>query len=390
MPDGSWTWNVGDGKRRLDYRATPERQPISDGVWHQLAFSFDRSSREARLYHDGRNVAIYDISDFGRVGLRAPAWVAVPGPRFTPGPRFEGEVADFAMTPRALSPDEISDTWARRGERPRPPEAPRELRVLTWNILHGGREDGQVVGLRRTLEAIRDSGADVAALQEAWGSGPYLADALGWHLYVRSYNLVILSRFPIVDTHPLFSTTGLAGVTLDLGHARRLAVFTLWLDHLPYYRDGLDASVGARALVDGERETRQRQIGEILRLMLPSVAAAGETPLVVAGDFNSPSHLDWTENTASRHFGMVVPWPVSRAMLRAGFVDSYRAAHPDPVATPGRTWSPRFEDDFEDRIDFVYFQGGGIELRGASVLDRHPERWPSDHAAVLTHFALQR
>lgn len=89
--DGSWEWQilgpahheeegpkkkaattVGMMFRGIDrdnpsysYQATPERQPINDGRWHQLAFTLDRQIQEARLYYDGRNVAIYDTGWLG-------------------------------------------------------------------------------------------------------------------------------------------------------------------------------------------------------------------------------------------------------------------------------------------------------------------------------------
>ena len=34
-----------------------------------------------------------------------------------------------------------------------------EFRVVTWNIWHGGREDGERVGPQRVIEVIRESGA---------------------------------------------------------------------------------------------------------------------------------------------------------------------------------------------------------------------------------------
>ena len=63
------------------------------------------------------------------------------------------------------------------------------------------------------------------------------------------------------------------------------------------------------------------------------------TPVIVTGDFNSPSHLDYTKAAIGLRPALIdeVPWPVSQRMLAAGFTDSFRAAHPDPVARPGLT-----------------------------------------------------
>ncbi|MFC7742143.1 hypothetical protein ACFQXA_16065 [Nocardiopsis composta] len=88
----------------------------------------------------------------------------------------------------------------------------------------------------------------------------------------------------------------------------------------------------------------------------------------------------------------------------AGLTDSFREAHPDPVAEPGITWSPLFPrrdgatgaEEPQDRIDFVYY-AGGLDVRGSETLvagdpqvypDHADNEWTSDHAAVMTAFAL--
>jgi hypothetical protein len=111
-------------------------------------------------------------------------------------------------------------------------------------------------------------------------------------------------------------------------------------------------------------------------------------PTFLTGDFNTPSHLDEP-----------FPWPVSRALTGAGFRDSYREAHPDPVARPGFTWTagtppPRIrKEETVDRIDWVIARGPATtvssslvgELGGPDV-DVGLERWASDHRAVASTF----
>jgi endonuclease/exonuclease/phosphatase family metal-dependent hydrolase len=75
-------------------------------------------------------------------------------------------------------------------------------------------------------------------------------------------------------------------------------------------------------------------------------------------------------------------------MAKAGFVDAYRTANPDPVVAPGRTWSPELPDTHQDRIDYVYVRGSTWRVRESKVLDQHPSGWPSDHAAVLAVLSL--
>lgn len=94
--------------------------------------------------------------------------------------------------------------------------------------------------------------------------------------------------------------------------------------------------------------------------------------IIMGGDFNEPSHLDWQENTRHLwdHNGAVINWQCSLLLTDYGFVDTYRSKYPNPVSHPGFTfpagnkvaeeaklerlaWAP--EADERDRIDFIYF-----------------------------------
>lgn len=61
--------------------------------------------------------------------------------------------------------------------------------------------------------------------------------------------------------------------------------------------------------------------------------------IIITGDFNEPSFLDWTENKVDN--GMVpfaVEWPTSKLLYEVGFKDSFRVKYPDEVENPGMTW----------------------------------------------------
>jgi hypothetical protein len=125
-------------------------------------------------------------------------------------------------------------------------------------------------------------------------------------------------------------------------------------------------------------------------------------PVFMTGDFNSPSHLDWTQAVADSRpeVPYAVDWPVSRALADAGFRDSYRDAHPDPVADPGFTWSPggpeTQEKDFFDRIDWVLHAGASSTLSSRLVGERgNPQvdlafakPFPTDHRGVVSTFEV--
>ncbi|MDD4383516.1 MAG: endonuclease/exonuclease/phosphatase family protein, partial [Candidatus Shapirobacteria bacterium] len=95
-------------------------------------------------------------------------------------------------------------------------------------------------------------------------------------------------------------------------------------------------------------------------------------PVIMGGDFNEPSHLDWQANTKNLwdHNGAIINWDCSVMLQRAGFKDSYREKYPNPILYPGFTfpagnklaekakfeklaWAP--DVDERDRIDFIYY-----------------------------------
>ncbi|MFT5303264.1 MAG: endonuclease/exonuclease/phosphatase family metal-dependent hydrolase, partial [Mariniblastus sp.] len=62
--NGTWSWNIGSGKRRLTYeRDNGQRMPINDGRWHQLVMTHEHSSSIVRLYYDGINWVTYNLAD---------------------------------------------------------------------------------------------------------------------------------------------------------------------------------------------------------------------------------------------------------------------------------------------------------------------------------------
>lgn len=394
QPSGAWAWNVGDGEHRLDYLPTASRQPINDGEWHHLAFSIDPEDRVAWLYYDGGNVAVYSLAELGDLLSGAPV---LSGAQADGTVSFAGEVEiELKVEQRRLTPSEVESAWRHRSGEAMASAAAEdsvtEIRVLSWNIWHGGRRDGDVEGLARTIEIIRRSEADVICMQETYGSGAHIADGLGYYFYLRSSNLSVMSRFPIRKAYDLFEPFRFGGVCLTLSPGQEMLLFSLWIHYLPdFCHDVLEEGMTAQKLVAAEDETRGREIDQILAVLKPILERrAGDLPVVVGGDFNSPSHLDWTEAMLHRNRGLIVRWPVSEAMAKAGFTDSYRAVHTDPNQHFGRTWSPRSSASWQDRIDYIYYQGDGLSCSSAEVLEHFEPQWPSDHAAVLATLTIHR
>ncbi|CAJ0923401.1 unnamed protein product, partial [Mesorhabditis belari] len=154
---------------------------------------------------------------------------------------------------------------------------------------------------------------------------------------------------------------------------------------------------------------RAQNVREVLQSesMKRDLKDLDEMPMFILGDFNSPSHQDWIQETKNLHSDWVVPWPSTKQLTDEGFIDSYRELYPDPVKQPGYTWSPvaktNYEWDFvfpdpQDRIDFVFYKGKvkpeKIELyAGKETLKMMPDHfyndYPSDHYAVIADFVFR-
>ena len=286
------------------------------------------------------------------------------------------------------------------------------LTVMTYNIWGGGANEQKPID--ETVAVIKAVNADIIGVQETrLESDPCtaevcpaagesvakkLADALGYFAYDQTatndalWANAILSRYPIGQATP-----NDLGVTIVVA-GRKVQVFNIHLDDAPYqpyqllgieygpfpYLKTADEAIKAAS------ETR----GPALKLLFDDMASAGEADATfVFGDFNEPSHRDWTEAAvkAGRQ-PMVVAYPTVKAIEDKGFVDTFRAVFPDPAAKPAFTWTPTGDpaatDDHHDRIDFVLARAKALEVVAAGIVgEKSPEAdivvtpWPSDHRA---------
>lgn len=265
------------------------------------------------------------------------------------------------------------------------PDAPPAIEVMAWNIWHGGREGGEEAGPRRVAEVIRASGADVVALQETYGSGPLLAEATGMHFHERGTNVSILSRFPVIEDISVSEEFRCAGALLERPGGERFAFYSIWLPYsAEIWAEGTRDVSDPAAMLAACRasEVALAEIRDGIEERLAGEAYRG-VPVIVAGDFNSMSHLDHGD-IGLGEYGVSVDWPTGHLLWDAGYVDAYREATPVIDRAADATWTPRFPEQEQDRIDFVFHRAPGWRTESARVLREHPEGFPSDHAAVVT------
>lgn len=383
--NGAWLWNMSDGNVTYNYEPTTERQAINDGNWHQLAVSLDRSKREVWMYMDGENVAVYQIEDANLQSMESSFRTIVGGADdyYDFGSNgewtaFNGLIDEVSMYDRPLTASEVRVGYERlTGKQVKRAELiPDRLKIQVWNIWHGGHRFGHHVGVERTCEILKQNNADIIGLVETYGSGAVIADSLGYYFYLISTNLSIMSRYPIEETISVYQPFNSGGAIINLGDNQRIAFFDIWL-----------SSRGDKY--------REPEIKEILPEIDQYLRNAERVPVIMVGDFNSPSHLDLTEETVMHYGGEMRDRPISKLVTGADLIDSYRVNHPNPAMSPGYTWSPLRNEIFVlksgahlSRIDYIYYKGKKLQPYHSYVIDSHPVFFPSDHASVITSFYL--
>lgn len=316
-----------------------------------------------------------------------------------------------------------------------------ELKVLQWNIW----QEGTVVpgGYEAIVEEIARIEPDFVTFSEVRNyQNTRFSDRIVRSLKEKgktyysffSDDSGLLSKYPIADSVTVFPLKDDHGSVYKLttsvkGH--QVAVYTAHLDYLndAYYNvRGYDGStweeIPVPQTVREVLEVNDRSLrDDAIRCFIAESKkdiAAGKIVLL-GGDFNEPSHLDWIRETKDLydHNGLIIPWTVPLLLDNAGFIDAYRMRYPDVLAYPGftfpadnplipvekLTWAPK--SDERDRIDYVfYYPHPALELKdavvfgpkGSIVKGKRVEEvsedrfllplgvWPTDHKGVLVTF----
>lgn len=389
---GGWQWEFSDGFNKLTYNPPSKYQPIDDGKWHQIGFAIDKSQHEARFFYDGNLKAVISLEtlDFSFPGtaLYIGAGPLADDPRIE---SFNGIIDEMGIWSRVLTDAQVAGAYRNIAGRKlkSPPQYSDSITVMTWNIANGGTMEGKYVGLQRIANIIRDSGADIVSLQESLGAGEIIAGELDYYLYRRSKNLSILSKYPPAKSFNVFRPDHSGALQVAIDDTKNIIIAPVWLSQTPslaaYFQR---TEVRADTIEAREMETRGRETNFMLSEFRPFLLNTQQTPVILAGDFNSGSHLDWTERKKEKHKGLVVNFPATRYMEEAGFTDAYRAVFPDEVNTPGHTWSPIYEEGLQTRMDFIYYRGDVLTPSTARVIDTANYGFPSDHAAVVVSFVV--
>lgn len=323
----------------------------------------------------------------------------------------------------------------------------REIKVLQLNIWQEGTSVPG--GYESMVDEIAYANADFVMLSEVRNyNDTRFCDRIVMSLKAKgktyysfkSKDSGLLSKYPISDSVTIFPEKDDHGsmykLVATLPEGQKVSVYTTHLDYTncAYYRvRGYDGSTWAELpepdtdlesiLADNVASQRD----DAIRLFIADAAkdAAAGHLVFLAGDFNEPSHLDWTEATkdSADHHGMVVPWTVTTLLDEAGYADSYRVKYSNPVTHPGYTypadcpgaqmkqllWAPKADE--RERIDFIFYRPDkrlklkditifgpkGSVQRGKRMVESaqdpfllpSTENWPTDHKGVLATFRVK-
>jgi endonuclease/exonuclease/phosphatase family metal-dependent hydrolase len=318
------------------------------------------------------------------------------------------------------------------------------FRVMQFNIwLEGSQITG---GFDAIVNEVIQNNADLVTFNEVLnGNNTHFNDRMVAALKEKgktyysffSDDSGILSRYPILrsaSVYPEKADTGSIYKAIIQVGDRQIALYSAHLDYthyacyLPRGYSGETWKRLKKPVISLDSVLKSALLSKRLEEIKAVVADAeaefkNGNPVIIGGDFNEPSHLDWVETTKSLfdHNGMIIPWPVSTYLTALGYLDTYRQLYPDPVTYPGftypadnpqaevkkLTWAPKADE--RERIDFIYYKPlKGLTLKNAVIVgpkgcivkskrmeeisnDRFVVpfgNWPTDHKAVLATFEL--
>jgi exodeoxyribonuclease-3 len=244
------------------------------------------------------------------------------------------------------------------------------VKILSYNIRHGG------VGRAGPIaDVIAHAAPDIVILQEATRAAVVseIGERLSMHpAAADGQSLAFLSRTPVARYawhHPRIS---------------RHAFLEIQPQRTEFRIFGLHLSAVHAAW------TEQRRTLEF-RALLRAIAAHQHGFHVLTGDFNTLAPGEYLDvgRLPARLRALVwlsggrIRWRTIRRVLDAGYIDAFRALHPDAPGPTFPVWDPHI------RLDYLFLPSGWRgRLIASEVVMQGPVREASDHLPLLTELLL--
>ena len=323
----------------------------------------------------------------------------------------------------------------------------KEVTFLSFNVWQEGTSVPN--GLEKIRNVIKETNPDIVCFVEVrnyedqdWTTKIVEALDTAGLTYYRGYvggDVSFISKYPLSNGQIGFENVdkgSLVSFKVNLD-SDTIVVFGAHLDYTYYASnlprgynggdpdwemiEGTDGKPVPYTNVDsiqayGLTSTRDEAIAAFI-----SVTKDESRPVILMGDFNEPSWLDWTNETKDlfEHSGAVIPWPGTLALYENSFTDAYRTFYPDVLTYPGITWPSYVHEvkstswtplaDDRDRIDYIFYKGDNVNLLDVSIVGPRASYigneldqsnytnenflaenlpWPSDHKAVMARLSF--
>lgn len=269
-----------------------------------------------------------------------------------------------------------------------------EIKIIQHNI-----EDGaENYNITNNLWLYNNS--DIIMLQEAFTSegidtSHIIASLLNMN-YVSFINssLAVISRFNISIINTSLRSATVKIDTISGGPIVYVIVlhFDDWFyqpfqaAYLPYDRDGVyqPNTTDSSELIKYALNARGEDVLDVIKSIKNIKSIDNNANIIIGGDFNEPSYLDWTKKNKDFGFCPVeVNFPSTYILENIGLIDCYRYINPDEVMNQGLTWPDRVINySFRsDRIDMTFVND---KLKSGIINVRTLDNTKSDHKALLT------
>lgn len=276
-----------------------------------------------------------------------------------------------------------------------------QIKIMTFNMWLGGEAGKQPIN--KSIEVIQMANAGIVGAQETYGNATPQADnsakmaqSMGWNHIDQGDQDATMTKYEIIE-----STPSKRGSKIKIGNNQFIWFFNCHLNYIPYQPYQLAAiKYGDYPFILTEEEAikwaRSTRIAEVQKIIAEvKEKMKGKWPVVVTGDFNEPSHLDWTQRAANAGICKIkVEWPSTKSFTDIGMKDAYRTFRPNEVAYPGKTWSSIDRPgEIHDRIDFIFYTGSQLKLINCEIIGEASNKtdiivsgYPSDHRSVVATF----
>jgi len=236
------------------------------------------------------------------------------------------------------------------------------VNVIQHNIEYGA----EAYSLLDLVEIYK--GNDVILIQEAFtengtDSSSQLAEMLKMnYMSFNTSSTAVISRWDITLVHEFNK-----GALVKINNNIPFHVLVMHLDdwyyqpfqaqYIPYERDGIfQPNTSDPGQLFSYALTARGQDVITMTNVLEKITEPG---IIMGGDFNEPSFMDWTDRNVKTGFCPVsvrFPSTLIISYTNLGMQDCYRSLYPDEVLDQGLTWPDR-KVDYEyrsDRIDMLF------------------------------------